>query len=352
MGISQSLHERRVVSPPKDELNNLNPPLRQSLKTVFELLYQALPVEWEIYVRPYLNGLRPDIVILNPNVGIAVFQVVDLDLEEYKYSFHEMDKKTSILRREKDGELYPVRNPLDQAKLYRDEIYDLYCPRLEKRSGIEVIFSGVISMEATDEQMDSLFREYIEKHLNEKYLTYPLLGKESMEIESFKKAFPFMTAKNIEHMTTQLASDFRNWLNEPQFAHDDRKLPNLDYRQNKLVNDEPGKTKFRRIKGPAGSGKSVILAGRAAKLLSEDKTILVIAYNITLLQYIRDFVFRWFHTGKYSRNFSSREKSTYLNFHAWCKRICYENDKISEYKNLNWKFLFIFNPSPLRPRPP
>ena len=334
MEVAQSISDRRVVSPLKDKWNNLNPPLKPSVRSVCEFLYQTLPVEWEIYVRPFLNGLRPDIVLLNPNTGIAIFQVVDLDLEESHYSFFDIDKKTTILQRKKDGKVYPVRNPLDLAKMYRDEIYDLYCPRLKKMSGLEVIFSGVINMKATNEQMNGLFREYIEKHLYQKFLTYPTLGKESIETDSFRKCFPYMSVNNSKLMSTELAKDFKNWLNEPQFAHDDRKLPNLDYRQNKLVNDEPGKTKFRRIKGPAGSGKSVILAGRAAKLLSEDKTILVIAFNITLLQYIRNFVFRWLHTEEYSRNLFPREKSTYLNFHAWCKRICYENGKKSEYKKL------------------
>lgn len=339
MEVAQSLSDRRVVSPPKDEWNNLNPPLESSVRSVCEFLYKTLPVEWEIYVRPFLNGLRPDIVLLNPNTGIAIFQVVDLDLEESHYSFFDIDKKTTILQRKKDGKVSPVRNPLDLAKMYRDEIYDLYCPRLKKRSGIEVIFSGVINMKATNEQMDGLFREYIEKHLNQKFLTYPTLGKESISTDSFKKAVPFLFTIKTNQMSTELAKDFKNWLNEPQFAYDDRKLPNLDSRQNKLVNDEPGKTRFRRIKGPAGSGKSVILAGRAAKLLSEDKTILVISYNITLLQYIRSFVFRWLQTEEYSKNVFTKEKSTYLNFHFWCKRICYENGGKSEYKNLDWKNL-------------
>ena len=242
MEVAQSISERRVVSPPKDEWNNLNPPLESSVRSVCEFLYKTLPVEWEIYVRPFLNGLRPDIVLLNPNTGIAIFQVVDLDLEEYHYSFLNIDKKSTILQRKKDGKVYPVQNPLDLAKMYRDENYDLYCPRLKKRSGIEVIFSGVINMKATNEQMDGLFREYIEKHLNQKFLTYPTLGKESISTDSFKKAVPFLFTIKTNQMSTELAKDFKNWHNEPQFAYDNRKIPNLDSRQNRLINDEPGKS--------------------------------------------------------------------------------------------------------------
>ena len=85
-------------------------------------------------------------------------------------------------------------------------------------------------------------------------------------------------------MSTELAKDFKNWLNEPQFAYDDRKLPNLDSRQNKLVNDEPGKTRFRRIKGPAGSGKSVILA-----CLKQFKNCSLMVYNRDKYVYSEQF---------------------------------------------------------------
>ena len=43
----------RVVSPPKDELNHLNPPLEPSVRSVFELLDQTLPVEMEGVTNEY-----------------------------------------------------------------------------------------------------------------------------------------------------------------------------------------------------------------------------------------------------------------------------------------------------------
>jgi hypothetical protein len=45
-----------------------------------------LPIDWEIYVQPHLNGLRPDFVLLNPRIGIAVFEVKDWDLSAMGYS--------------------------------------------------------------------------------------------------------------------------------------------------------------------------------------------------------------------------------------------------------------------------
>ena len=38
---------------------------------------------WLIFVQPFLNGSRPDIVILNPQVGIQIIEVKDWDLHHY-----------------------------------------------------------------------------------------------------------------------------------------------------------------------------------------------------------------------------------------------------------------------------
>ena len=53
MEVTQSIFDRRVVSPPKDEWNNLNPPLEPSVRSVIELLDQTLPVEMEIVTKEH-----------------------------------------------------------------------------------------------------------------------------------------------------------------------------------------------------------------------------------------------------------------------------------------------------------
>ena len=44
-----------------------------------------LPDGWEIYIQPHLNGVRPDFVLLHPNVGIAVFEIKDWNLDAMPY---------------------------------------------------------------------------------------------------------------------------------------------------------------------------------------------------------------------------------------------------------------------------
>ena len=86
-------HAMRCVSPPVKDLTALRQPLTRGEKMVFDVFNQHLSPEWEIYIQPHFNGLRPDFVILNPDVGIAVFEVKDWDLSAMHYVVDERKGK-------------------------------------------------------------------------------------------------------------------------------------------------------------------------------------------------------------------------------------------------------------------
>ena len=56
----------------------------------------------------------------------------------------------------------------------------------------------------------------------------------------------------------------------------------------KNIADNPNNARRRRIRGSAGSGKSLGLASRAANLALEGKSVLLMGYNITLSAFLRD----------------------------------------------------------------
>lgn len=126
-------------------------------------------------------------------------------------------------------------------------------------------------------------------------------------------------------MTPDLTADLRLWLVEPDAPKTQRTPLELDETQRELANSRT-KSGYRRITGPAGSGKSVVLAARAAKLIEEGKDVLVIAFNITLLNYLADVAVR--------NHPPARKAATWLNFHYWCKRVCEDTDHGEEYRAL------------------
>lgn len=86
-------------------------------------------------------------------------------------------------------------------------------------------------------------------------------------------------------------------------------------------------TGYRRVKGPAGSGKSLALAGRAAMLACEGKRVLVCSYNITLYNYLESLV-----EGLIPQEVS--RQITFTNFHYWCRNVCKSTGYLPVYKNL------------------
>ena len=72
----------RLIVPSRDELDRLPTPLTTGERTVLDFFDEHLPDGWEIYYNPHLNGVRPDFVLLNPSVGIAVYEVKDWRLTE------------------------------------------------------------------------------------------------------------------------------------------------------------------------------------------------------------------------------------------------------------------------------
>lgn len=63
----------------------------------------------------------------------------------------------------------------------------------------------------------------------------------------------------------------------------------LNPRQRVLVRQR-NKSGYRRIKGSAGSGKTVVIAARAVQCASEGKKVLVMAYNKTMVGYLKSLI--------------------------------------------------------------
>jgi hypothetical protein len=98
----------RFISPPKSDLSKLRQPLTAGEKRVFEFFDEKLAPEWEIYLQPHLNGLKPDILLLNPRVGIAVFEIKDWDLNAVSYRVEKQNKGAPILLGCKDGKVFSI----------------------------------------------------------------------------------------------------------------------------------------------------------------------------------------------------------------------------------------------------
>lgn len=325
--------QQRFVSPSKSEFHRLRQPLTLGERKVFEFFDQYLDAEWEIYIQPHLNGLRPDFVLLNPNVGIAVFEVKDWNLDAMCYWLEARASGPPVLLASKGGVTFSHQsdNPIEKVRKYKKEIFGLYCPRLKQQAGFAAITAGVIFPFAADDRVKRLFQASLEYHGMDSALQYnPVSGGRALAQGDINSVFPESSRKLSRQMNQDLASDLRNWLIEPDAAATQRLPIELDKNQRFYATSRTD-SGYRRIRGAAGSGKSLILAARAAELLGQGKQVLVVTFNITLLNYLMDVAVRW-----PASEGRTRSGVTWLNFHHWCSRVCDERGAEEEYAAL-WK---------------
>lgn len=309
-------------------------PLTDGEWKVLKYFAAHLGQSWEIYVQPHLNGLRPDFVLLNPRVGIVVIEVKDWNLSA-------MDYKYSTDKRGNPG-LWAVRNgeriflgrsdPVAKIDVYKHAIFEVFCPRLKDEGGFAAI-TGVIAFPfARRDEIEALLKPAREhrRHLeHQNQNTLLTLDEMALGEKGVRRALPVAYLNENLRFSAHDAADLRHWLVEPEFSREQRMplINELDAKQLSLVNSRT-ETRFRKIRGAAGSGKSLVLAGRAALLAAQGKRVLLITFNITLINYLRDYVVRFDRTRKVRDNIEA------WNFHTWCRRIFTLVGRLDDYDQL------------------
>ena len=319
----------RLIDPPKSDLSRLPTPLTAGQQAVLDLFDRRLQDGWEFYVQPHLNGLRPDLVLLNPKVGIAVFEINDWDLTTCSVD-QPLAAPPRLMMRDSAGRcLYPP-NPLDRIQSCKSELFNLYCPRLNAPSGVAAITAGLIFTRAPRARVEQVFSAFLShgKATNKYRHLHPLSGSDDLEAGDLDTIFPEWARQKSTVMSAKSAADLRGWLKDPYCSQEQPAPLDMDDDQRRLATTRTG-TGYRRIKGPAGAGKSLVLAARAAVLADEGKHVLVVTFNITLLNYLRDLAVRHV-TGQPV----IRRQIDFLNFQQWCKRVCNDAGCKDEYDQL------------------
>jgi hypothetical protein len=121
------------------------------------MLDAGLGAGWEIYVQPHLNGCRPDFVLLNPKVGIGILEIKDWDLQAPRYSWRKVSHGADELIGTHSGHDFKHENPARKLRYYKQEVFDIYCPRLTAGSGLAAISAGVIFPFANEIDVHRLF---------------------------------------------------------------------------------------------------------------------------------------------------------------------------------------------------
>jgi hypothetical protein len=298
-GIRISNEGKGRIYPSWDEIKNLHDPLTDGEETLALFLDKNLPNEWKIFVQPHLNGSRPDIVVLNPKLGAMVYEVKD-----YKLSTYNWKKGKST----KHDENETVKQHINQVEHYKEKLIQLIPNMAEMidydESFFGIIRTGIYLHKITGNDARLLFG-------NIKYPT--IIGFDELIDEDIDTIVPRAHNK-YGSLRQEWADELEFWLNPPFHFKEQIKLIELTSDQKKYAKPKPG---HRRLRGVAGSGKTLVIAYKAAQLASEGKKVLVITFNLTLWHFIRDMIARTPYNFEWAN-------ITFNYFHGFCKDMLNE----------------------------
>lgn len=289
-------------------------PLTDGERALTNALRAILDDSWTIYVQPYLNGMRPDIVIFSEKAGIGVFEVKDWNLAAYTIEIlephpqplplqgegerggvHVQRERVDYTWRSRDtatGEMKSVECPLRQVNRYKHAIYKYEIPALDSRAALDKSLYGLVTTFV-------YFHKHLTAEAHEKLA--PILGAYDTVFgcDDLSRLPEILAARGLRKRPKLAAWMAENGIGErvrgalAQPEHGKTSIQNLlvkfTARQRDLLPNTPGR---RRVLGVAGSGKTIILAHKAAAAAREGKNVLVVCYNITMANYLKDLTRR------------------------------------------------------------
>ncbi|MGG3957516.1 NERD domain-containing protein/DEAD/DEAH box helicase [Bhargavaea massiliensis] len=270
---------------------------------------------WTVYEQPHLNGDRPDFVLCHPEKGVVIVEVKDWDLDSTNY--RPVGKVLGT-----NGQ-WIDKNPINQVKRYKDNLLQFisrkYVATVEQFNTrayaiveLVVYFHHAKAEEARSfcgNEADKVAKIIDQSHV--KAIGMNRLDEGGIRTLSIDESL--MVRNDI---LPAFVRDLKAWLN-PSDYHTERREPiKLFPDQERYVKIQPGS--HRRLRGVAGSGKSLILATKAARMLKQSYRVLILTYNITLRHYLRDLVSQQFGTGDRTL---IRDELVISHFHHFLKRL-------------------------------
>lgn len=280
--------------PSLERINKFPKPLEPGERALMEALCTVLDDDWTICVQPCLNGLNPDIIIFSEEAGLGIFEVKDWNLNAYRpQDLGKWDVYDSGQARWLESK---VTCPLAQVMHYKDSILHYELPELEAEIVLDRRVYGLLATfvyfhkHTTQEARDKTAR--IQAH----YPYVSVFGHDGLQAQKLRG---ILSQRHLERGSYfaalmrrhDLHNRLRNALTYPEYGRTDVDdiLFDLPKPQQDLLSNPPGR---RRVIGSAGSGKSMIAARKAVNAALSGQWVLIVCYNITMVNYLSDIVRR------------------------------------------------------------
>lgn len=286
-------------------------------------LAQELDDTFDVYFNPYLDGDRPDFLILKKGHGAIIIEVKDWDMSNYF-----IDKNNHW--RTNHNPKIRTSAPMQQAFKYKSHLFELHIPSLGFSNILNSNFYKTIQCfvylhTTTKDRLSALYdrpinevKQLINSANGQRYSSkkYQL---ERDRFNTFAQDNIFSLIKKINSLKKNpifqdhIYDDFTKILIPPKHFEEQGHYYTFDKYQNKLL-DSIQNTKMK-IRGVAGSGKTTLLAEKTARAFKRhNSTVLVLTYNLALRNLIRDKIKKAFRFNALDFDNKSIEISNYHYF--------------------------------------
>ncbi len=321
------LHQRNTPManffPSLEIINQLTVKPTEGESFLLNKLAQELDDTFDVYFNPYLDGDRPDFLILKKGHGAIIIEVKDWDMSNYF-----IDKNNHW--RTNHNPKIRTSAPMQQAFKYKSHLFELHIPSLGFSNILNSNFYKTIQCfvylhTTTKDRLSALY----DRPINEvKQLINSANGQRysSKKYQLERDRFNTFAQDNISSLIKKINNlkknpifqdhiydDFTKILIPPKHLEEQGHYYTFDKYQNKLLDSVPN-TKMK-IRGVAGSGKTTLLAEKAARAFKRhNSTVLVLTYNLALRNLIRDKIKKAFRFNNLEFDNKSIEISNYHYF--------------------------------------
>jgi hypothetical protein len=290
-----------TLRPPLHELDRLAVGLNVGELRVAHKLAE-LDDSWTVYVQPRLAQDIPDFVAIHPRHGVCAIEVKDWSVGGY--------------RQADDGSIEcmtggtwqrTAEQPRYQTFRYRSTIYEhFFALPDDAERPTQVIRASLVLPQWSTAKAERLFEK---PAVTPSEQSVRVFGGEVLQgpAEALVRATcPPPNSVSMERLCRHLVeSDAVREARRPAWLSEGAKN----------IAGNPSRARLRRVRGPAGCGKSFGLAARAARLANERRDVLVLTYNTTLANYLSTLV-----SARCRELQANRGLVTCTPFHSFCRR--------------------------------
>lgn len=291
-----------IFYPTIERINQFKVQPTDGERTLLNFLERTLDDSFEVYFNPFLNGDRPDVLIMRKGYGVMVIEVKDWNLENFQLN----EKRKWVYTPNNSV----VKSPIDQVLKYKHNLFDLHVAdllqlKIKDFRNFNIVSCAVYFHRASKSYLeDMLVTPYKDDKKYQTFLKYNIdfLGYDSLDEEAFDSLLKkrYLIAKRISWLfTDSIYNNFKRVLSPPMHLHSQGVPYNYSDKQKEIIYGklEAGIRKVQleqRIRGVFGSGKTTVLAARAVQAYkralarNNNPRILILTYNITLKNFIHD----------------------------------------------------------------